>query len=180
MTLSSSSSVHNFHWYAIRTHLQQETRAEANLRAWNVEVFLPRIKEIRRNEFGAISSWTKPLFPRYLFARFNVDQLLHKVTFTRGVQGIVSFDATPSIVDDEIIDLLKMRVDSDGFIKLGSDLKPGDKVVMTKGGVFDSLVGVFERETNDSERVMILLDTIKFQGHVTHLIVERDAIRKVV
>ena len=173
---SSNGSVHNFHWYAIRTHLQQENRAEANLRAWGVEVFYPRMKEHRRNEFsGVITSWTKPFFPRYLFARFDVNELLHKVWFTRGVHSVVCCDATPSIVDDEIVELLKLRVDRDGFVQLGEDLKPGDKVIM-KRGALDNFVGVFERETNDSDRVMILLDTIKFQGHV---IVERDAIRRV-
>jgi transcription antitermination factor NusG len=172
---SSNVSVQNLHYYAIRTHLQQENRAEANLRAWGVEVFYPKIKEHRRNEFsGAITSWTKPFFSRYLFARFDVDQLLSKVWFTRGVHSVVCCDSIPSIVDDEVIELLKRRVDRDGFVQLG-DLKPGDKVVM-KRGALDNFVGVFERETNDRDRVVILLDTIAYQGH---LIVERDAIRRV-
>ena len=171
----NTSTLQNSHWYAIRTHLNQENRAEANLRAWNVEIFYPKIKEKRRNQFsGALSSVTKPFFSRYLFALFP-EQMLHKIWFTRGVQSVVSFGGIPSRVDDEIIELLRARVDTDGFVQLGEDLNPGDKVKM-EGGVLDNLVGIFEREMNDSERVMILLQTINYQGHV---IVERSSVRKV-
>lgn len=164
------------HWYAIHTHVHQENRAEANLRAWNVETFYPKIKDQRRNEFsGAVTYLTKPFFPRYLFARFEVHQLLHKVWFTRGVESVVSFGGAPTPVEDEVIELFRAGADQNGFIKLGDDFKPGDKVVMN-GGMLDSLVGVFEREMNDSERVMILLQTINYQGH---LIVARNSIRKV-
>lgn len=174
--MSSREIVNNSHWYAIRTHLNQENRATGNLLGWNIEVFYPKIKEQRRNQFsGAITSLTKPFFPRYIFARFKVEQLLNKVCFTRGVQSVVSFGGTPSTVDDEIVALLKTRADNDGFVQLGKEFRPGDKVVI-KGGVLESFVGIFEREMNDSERVMILLQTMNYQGHV---IVEKNAIRKV-
>ena len=171
-----SHTATNSHWYAIHTHLNQENRTEANLKAWNVMTFFPKIKEQRRNQFsGALTSLTKPFFPRYLFARFDLKQLLHKVWFTRGVQSVVSCGGSPSPVDDEIIEFFQIRTDKDGFVRLEEDLKPGDRV-MIKAGLLNSLVGVFERETNGSERVMILLQTINYQGHI---IVERNSIRKV-
>lgn len=92
-----------------------------------------------------------------------------------GVQSVVSFGGSPSPVDDEIIEFFQIRTDKDGFVRLGEDLKPGDRV-MIKGGLLNSLVGVFEREMIGSERVMILLQTINYQGHI---IVERNSIRKV-
>jgi transcriptional antiterminator RfaH len=166
----------NSHWYALHTHLHQENRAEANLRTWNIEFFYPKTREQRCNEFsGAITYLTKPFFPRYLFARFDADQLLHKVWFTRGVHSVVSFGGIPSPIDDEVIEFLKLRADKDGFIKPGDEFKPGDKVIM-KGRMLDSIVGIFEREMNDSARVMILLQTINYQGHI---VVVRDSIRKV-
>jgi transcriptional antiterminator RfaH len=173
--MDNSRTVANSQWYAIHTHLHQENRSEANLRAWNVETFYPKIKGQRRNEFsGAITYVIKPFFQRYLFGRFP-QQWLHKVWFTRGVESVVSFGGTPSPVDDDVIEFFRTRADKDGFIKVGEELKPGDTVVMG-GGMLDSLEGVFEREMNDSERVMILLKTIKYQGHI---IVSRDSIRKV-
>ncbi len=173
--MDSSRTVTHSQWYAIHTHLNQENRSEANLRAWNVETFYPKIKGRRRNEFsGAITQVIKPFFQRYLFARFP-QQWLHKVSFTRGVESVVSFGGIPSPVDDDVIEFFRARADKDGFIKVGEELKLGDRVVM-RGGMLDSLEGVFEREMNDSERVMILLETIKYQGHI---IVSRDLIRKV-
>lgn len=170
-----SQTVSNSQWYAIHTHLCQENRAEANLRAWNLETFYPKIKHQRRNEFsGAITYFTKPFFQRYLFARFELEKWLHKVCFTRGVKSVVGFGGVPSSVEDEVIDFFRQRADDKGFIKLGEAFKVGDKV-MLKGGMLNSLVGVFEREMNDSERVMILLQTIKYQGHI---IVAKDSICK--
>src|SRR5215213_2700382 len=59
-------------WYVVRTHLKQESRAEFNLKAWNVEVFSPLVKERRVNEFSSVAvAYTAPLFPRYIFARFD-------------------------------------------------------------------------------------------------------------
>ena len=162
-------------WYAIHTHLHQETRAEANLEAWHVGTFYPKVKSKRRNEFnGAITYITKPLFPGYLFARFELGQLLNKVSLTRGVASVVSFAGTPCPIEDEVIEFIRQRADNNGFVQLDEPLKPGDKVVM-KGGMLDSLSGVFEREMNDSERVMILLQTISYQGHI---IVEKNSIQR--
>ena len=170
------SKLNNSAWYAIRTHVNQESRAEANLRAWQLETFSPKVKEKRRNQFsGAITTLTKPLFSRYLFVRFDLERFLHKVSFVRGVQTVVSFGGIPSPVDDEIIEFFRARTDESGFVRMGDDLKPGDKVVM-KGGVLDSLVGILECEMNDSERVIVLLQAINYQGHV---IVERNSIQKV-
>jgi transcriptional antiterminator RfaH len=171
-----STTVTNLQWFAIHTHLHQENRADANLKALNAETFFPKIKEQRRNQFsGAITVFTKPFFPRYIFVRFDLKQLLHKVWFTRGVQSVVNFGGSPIPVDDEIIEFFQMRMDKDGFIQLGEDLKAGDKV-MINGGLLNSLVGVFEHEMADAERVMILLQAINYQGH---LVVERNSIRKV-
>jgi transcriptional antiterminator RfaH len=163
------------HWYAIHTHFRQESRADANLKAWNIETFYPEVKQERRNEFsGAITRLTKPFFPRYIFARFDIGPLLQKVWFTRGVRSVVSFGGPPTPIDDEIIEFLRGRADKNGFLKIDDELKPGDKVTLTSG-VLAKLQGVFEREMNDSDRVMILLQTINYQGH---LIVPRSSIRK--
>src|SRR5215211_1875734 len=104
-SIMDTSTQKNSNWYAVRTHVNQESRAEANLKAWQLETFFPKIKEQRRNQFsGALTSLTKPLFPRYIFARFDLERSLHKVSFVRGVQNVVSFGGIPSPVDDEIIE----------------------------------------------------------------------------
>jgi transcriptional antiterminator RfaH len=163
-------------WYVIYTKPRQEERADSNLRAWKVETFAPKIKERCVNQFtGKATFVTRHLFPRYIFARFNAAVLLHKVYFTRGVQNVVSFSNRPSPVADSIIELIKLRQEADGFIRLNSDLMPGDKVKIQVGPL-QNFTGVFESRSTQEERVSILLTTVSYQARV---IIEQKALRKV-
>ena len=163
-------------WYAIFTKPKQEDRADFNLRAWEVETFSPKIKELRRDPLtGRRTCTIKHLFPRYIFARFRASDLLHKVYFTRGVHSVVSFGDEPCPVSDDIIELIQSRRVGDGFIQLGEELKPGDKVIINQGSLKD-FVGVLEGKVDDRDRVAILLTAVSYQGRV---MVERDWVRKV-
>jgi transcription elongation factor/antiterminator RfaH len=162
-------------WYAINTKLKQEDRAENNLRAWRVETFVPRIKERRRGRIaGTATHSIKLLFPRYIFARFDANAMLHKVRFTRGVQSVVNFGGVLVPVDDEVLAIMQTRAGGDGFIKIGEELKPGDRVII-KAGVFENFIGVFERELADADRVRILLTTI---NHRSNLTIDRTLVKK--
>jgi transcriptional antiterminator RfaH len=162
-------------WYAINTKSRQEERAESNLNAWQVETFVPRIKERRRGLVGGEPAYAiKTLFPRYIFARFDANRLLHKVSFTRGVQSVVHFGGMPVPVDDEVLAIMRTRTGADGFIRIGEELKPGDRV-MIKAGAFENFIGVFERSLAEADRVRILLMTISYQSHVT---IDRTLVRK--
>ena len=159
-------------WYAVYTHSKQEFRVESNLKAWGVETFNPRVRE-RAHPLKKPPRTVKQLFPRYLFARFPCEDL-HKITFTRGVQTVVSFGNTPAPVDDAVIFLIKTRIGEDGFIRFNDELKTGDRVMIV-GGPFESLEGIFDRTLNGSERVSLLLSTVALQGR---LIIERDYVVK--
>ena len=159
-------------WYAVYTRPKEEFRAESNLNAWGIETFNPRARE-RSRRLDKKSRAVKQLFPRYLFARFPCEDL-HKITFTRGVQTVVSFGNTPAPVDDAVIFLIKTRIGEDGFIRFNDELKTGDRVMIV-GGPFESLEGIFDRTLNGSERVSLLLSTVALQGR---LIIERDYVVK--
>ncbi|MBV8859846.1 MAG: hypothetical protein JOZ02_23145 [Acidobacteria bacterium] len=162
-------------WYVVYTKPKQEERAVFNLRGWNVEVFAPRLKERKRNEFtGKVTYHVKPMFPRYVFARFKVNELLHKVNFTRGVQNVISFNNGPTPVSDEIIELIQMQQGESGLIILGEELQTGDRVKITEGPLKD-FTGVFEESTSDSSRVSIMLTAVSYQ---TRVVVEREMVRK--
>jgi transcriptional antiterminator RfaH len=153
-------------WYAIHTHPKQENRAESNLQAWNVETFIPRIRDCRFNEFTSEPSYfIKPLFPGYLFARFALNSLLHKVRFTRGVHSVVCIGGAPAQVDDRVIEIIASQIDEAGFVKIGADLEPGAKVLI-QAGPFKGLTGIFQREASAADRIRILLDSVCFQAHV--------------
>ncbi len=163
-------------WYVVLSHPKQEFRAESNLKVNGVEIFLPRVKERHTNPFTNVPSFVvKPLFPRYLFARFKVEAELRKVCFTRGVHSVLNFGGGPAVIGDEIISLIESRVGEDGLVKLDDDLTRGDKV-MIEGGPLNTLVGVFQYDLKGSERVVILLTAISYQGHI---VIEKDLVRKI-
>jgi transcription elongation factor/antiterminator RfaH len=168
--------VNNVRWYALHTHRLQEERASENLNAWGVETFSPKYRERRPNPYtGRPVYFTRPLFPRYIFARFDAGRSLRKVWFTRGVHRVVGFGDGPTPVEDEIIELFKSRVGPDGLIQFNQEFKPGDKVII-RDGPLANLQGIFERDIEDGERVSMLLTAISYQGRVT---IERQFLKKI-
>jgi transcriptional antiterminator RfaH len=162
-------------WYVVHAHLKQEGRANNNLKIWGVETLYPKLRSRRVNEFtGAVTYITKPLFPRYIFAKFNPAAQLSNISFTRGVHQVVSFGGQPSPVDEDIIRIIEARMDKNGFVKIGDELKEGDKIVI-KAGPLRDFQGIFERELKDNERISVLLDTINYQ---CRMVIRKDLIEK--
>jgi len=162
-------------WYVLRTHHNQEERVNNNLRAWGLETLHAKLRTRRYNQFTGVPTYiTQPLFPRYTFAKFNAREQLSKVRFTRGVQDVVCFGESPALVDQEIIDLIRARIDQNGFVKQNDELKPGDKV-MISAGPLRNLIGIFERQIKGSDRITILLTAIEYQGH---LVVDRNMVQR--
>jgi transcriptional antiterminator RfaH len=170
----SDSDITN--WYVIHTHQKQEGRVYNNLSTLGIETFVPRIKKDRCNNFtGEVTHIVKPFFPNYVFARFDVHKLLYKVRLTRGVHSVVCYGTAPASVDSRIIATIKSRIGEDGFVKIGESLKQGDEVIIEDGPLKD-FTGIFERETSDAGRVMILLQAVSYQAH---LVIERETLKKI-
>lgn len=146
-------------WYALHTKPRQEKRAHMNLEAWGVESFVPWLHARARSASPA------PMFPGYIFARFDIGRLLHHVLFTRGVSHVVSFGGIPAIVEDEVISTLRSRTDPFGFATNLPVLKPGDSV-MVQAGPLRNLVGIFQKELPDSERIEILMATLAYSARI--------------
>jgi transcriptional antiterminator RfaH len=163
-------------WYVIHTHAKQEDRAECNLIVLGAQVFSPKIKERRYNKYtNALTYIAKPFFPGYIFARFKIDDLYHKVRFTRGVRSLVTFGEVPTLVDEGLIALIQANIGVDGFVTIGEDLRPGDKVVV-KNGSLKNFVGVFVREMKGTDRIRILLQTVSYQAHIE---IERGMVERI-
>jgi transcriptional antiterminator RfaH len=153
-------------------------RDESGAKAWaaGIERFLPEIKVKKYNPYsGALSYLYKPLFPRYLFARFVLSQGFQNVSYTRGVNKIVEFGAGPVAIDDELLDLLRSYVGPDGYVRIDNEPEVSDKVAITEGP-FKHLTGVFDKNMRPGDRVMILLETISYQARIQ---VSRHLVRKI-
>lgn len=173
--MDSENTYEKLCWYAIHTHQRQEDRVEENLRSWNVETFVPRIKRLVRQPYSDKCVYrAMHLFRGYIFARFEFNSMHGKIRYTRGVHSVVNFNNKAVPVDNQIIDSMKFRVQEDGFIKLGEEFEYGDEVTI-EAGQFANFVGVFQREMNASERVVLLLNAINFQPMV---VVEKEFVTK--
>jgi transcriptional antiterminator RfaH len=161
-----SQADNSLFWYAIHTNPKQEDRAGSNLRAWGIETFVPKFKTYHLNPFTQEPvCLVKHLFPRYIFAKFVLSGLVHKVTYTRGVHSIVTFGNQPSRIDEAIIALIRSRTDAAGYVKLGEEFRPGDEVTI-KDGPLKGLTGIFKQELKEHDRVMILLNAVSYQAQV--------------
>jgi len=155
--MENETGIEECQWYVVYTRSNQDERANNNLVAWGIETLYARLKTRRRNRYI-----TEPLFPRYIIARFNAREQLSKILFTRGVQNVLYFGDRPACVSEEIIEIIRERIDQNGFVKVSKDLKPRDRAV--DAGPLRDLIEMFEREVKGSERSMILLRAIRYQG----------------
>lgn len=161
-------------WYLIRTHPRQESRVESNLKVLNLQTFVPMYRNRVQNQYtGHVCYVPKPLFPGYIFAHFKINDLYHKVNYTRGVHSLVSFSNKPATVDDEVIAMIQSRAGNDGLVRIEEDLTPGDQVVV-KQGPFKNLTAVFERTMSGADRVLLLLQIVNYQAHI---IVDRQSVK---
>jgi transcriptional antiterminator RfaH len=147
------------HWYLVYCKMRQETVARANLARQGYETYLPILREARRRQ-GRRISLIAPMFPRYLFIYLNnqTDNWA-PIRSTLGVVSVVRFGRTAARVPDELISVLRARVDEQGIQILPVDgYKPGTRVRITQGS-FAGYEGIFQATTG-RDRVTVLLDVL--------------------
>src|ERR1051325_6814315 len=144
-------------WFCIRTQPKHEHIAAAHLkRDPDIEVYLPRIRFKRSTRQGPV--WfTEALFPNYLFARFELAELIRKVHHARGVRGVVHFGAQWPTVPREVIEQLQSSVGADSVHILDDELQAGESVIVS-GGAFHDLRAVVTRVMPGRQRVAVLLE----------------------
>jgi transcriptional antiterminator RfaH len=161
-------------WYAIYTKPRSEEVVSEKLMRAGIEVYNPklRIRKYIRNHYSEV---IEPLFPCYIFGRFEPQKYQWMINYTRGVKKIVGDRAYPWLVAEDIIDFIRSH-ERDGFIKVScEEIKEGENVKITEGP-FAGLTGIFKKIVKGTERVMLLLNAIEYQARV---IVERASIMRV-
>jgi len=145
-------------WFLVKTKPRNENKVFTRLVEAGYESLFPRIwKKSRRKESPDI----RPLFPSYLFVRFDLEQL-RTVRYTRGVARVVSFGPEPQEVGDDIISAVRERMDEEGIVTLvqpPANWKPGDRIRIGEGP-FAGLEAIFLEELPDRDRVVLLLEAV--------------------
>jgi transcription elongation factor/antiterminator RfaH len=148
-------------WYAVYTKPKREDAVAGSLENAGIEVFNPRLKHKKYLQ-GAYRNKISPLFPCYVFVKFEPETTSRMIKYTRGVKRIVG-GAFPWPVSDEIIDVIRDQ-EEDGIIAIKPpQLKYGDSVAINDG-LLSGLKGIFEKELNGQERVVLLLSAVEYQA----------------
>ncbi len=145
-------------WFLIYTKPRQEERAKENLENQGFETFLPLIASEKIKQPKSFSM--KPMFPRYLFTKFNLekDNWAH-IKSTRGVSQVVVFGENFTEVPSSVMEYLKSKVDDNDVLKLQTRRKifqKGDDLVIQQG-IFQGKDATF-LSMSGKERARVLLN----------------------
>jgi len=118
------------HWFCVRVRSKFDFVVRDGLRAAGVEEFCPvYATESRWSDRVAVV--TRPLFPGYIFAKFD-PEARDAILAIRGTVQILSIDSRPiSIPDDEIADLRSIAEAPVPFVRV--PYVAGAKVTIERG-----------------------------------------------
>jgi transcription elongation factor/antiterminator RfaH len=138
-------------WYAIRTKSNCEKIAALGLESRGYEHYLPLYRSRRRWSDRTVES-DQPLFPGYLFCRFDVNQRV-PIMITPGVASIVGLGMHPAPVSETEIETVRM------ILLRGSGAEPcpyiqeGQRVRIARGSL-EGLQGILLK-TKSEWRVVV-------------------------
>jgi transcription antitermination factor NusG len=118
-------------WFALRVRPRAEKIVAQALRAKGFEEFLP-LRRHRRAWSDRVVELQVPLFPGYVFSRFDVERRLPLLT-TPGVISVVGTARRPDPVEDSEIHALQVLVRSQLQIDPWPYLHIGHKVRVLRG-----------------------------------------------
>jgi transcriptional antiterminator RfaH len=154
-------------WYVVHTRAGAELLAQGHLERQGFASYLPRYLKTRRHA-RRTTQLPAPLFPRYLFVRFDIgDAPWRSINGTHGVSHLVCMGNCPSAVPRGVVSELRTRETEDGLVGVHEPLglESGDVVCVT-GGPLAQQTGVFQNIDAD-RRVVILLSMLGREMKVT-------------
>jgi len=160
-------------WHAVHTKPNQESLATASLQRLGVETFSPKLKQtklVRRRRQEVI----RPLFPGYLFARFDGNTRYRAVNYAAGVQRVVAWGTEPAIVDDHLIVSIRSRLQNGCVVISPPPFVAGQTIRITEGPL-QGLEAVFEQELSDQQRIIVLLKTLAYKAKV---VIDRGSVEQ--
>jgi transcriptional antiterminator RfaH len=111
IVMASHETDSRVNWFCLRAQPRREHIAALNLRRRvGVDVFAPRIRIHRAARSGASALIAEPLFPGYVFARFDFAGQFRHVISTSGITGVVRFGTQPPAIANGVIDFLRAQM----------------------------------------------------------------------
>jgi len=155
--MSHTKSSNNFSWFALQVRSRWEGTTAGLLRGKGLETLLPTYSTKRKwsDRFKVVEA---PLFPGYVFCRFDVHNRL-PVLITPGVISVVGRGKTPVAVDDREILSIQSAVGSGIRMEPWPYVEIGERV-RVKDDVLDGMEGILTN-FKGSDRVVISVTLLR-------------------
>jgi transcription antitermination factor NusG len=157
-------------WYALAVKPQHEKSVAEQLATKSLESYLPLYRAKRRWS-DRVKVIELPLFPRYVFCRFDFESRL-KVLQISSIHQIVGFGGKPCPIDNQVIQDLKVVVGSGLPFNPWPFIRVGERV-RVRSGPLEGLEGILVREKT-AYRVVINVDLL---NRAVAVEVERDLVQ---
>lgn len=163
LTADSSQRNGALSWYVVQSKPREEERALHFLQKKGFHAYLPRMEVVKMRGFKNTKT-QKPLFPGYLFCRFDIGENLAHVRWTQGVKKLLPESVNPISVENEAVEAIQSLGQKDGVIRK-HQLEKNDRIRIARGPMKD-ILGIFDHWTSDCGRVRVLLNFINYQASV--------------
>ena len=120
-------------WFALQVQSRREATVAAHLGGQGLECFLPLYKSIRRWS-DRKKELEQPLFPGYLFCRFDFENR-RPVVVAPGVQRIVGSRRAPVPVEESELEGIRQAISSGLFSQPWPYLQIGERVRVHHGSL---------------------------------------------
>lgn len=161
-------------WYCLYTKPLKEAQVATYCgERLGLETYFPRLRQ-QRSIRRKLRLVTSPLFPRYLFCRFDAASIFRAVRYAPDVTSVVCAGNGPAVVSDELLAGLRSWAGSEtDVITLRPTLRIGDPVELISGPM-EGISGTIIGNCDERDRVRILLRFLQCGAQMT---VERSEIR---
>lgn len=131
-------------WFVVYTAPQAEIRASMEIARENFEVFYPLKQFMRRERNRPPRKIVGPLFPRYIFARFDREyDSWGRINDLRGVCCVLCNDNTPVLVRNEIMEAIRSYREPEQAVVEIQNFQM-DQPVKVTSGILCGIEGLFK------------------------------------
>ncbi len=159
-------------WFGVRTKSNQEKLAASVLEAKGVELYLP-LYRVQRRWSDRIAETTLPLFPGYLFCRFEPSQKLPIIS-TPGVASVVAFGNVPAPIDNSEIEAIQALINAGNGLQPHPYLREGERIKVNSGPL-EGVEGILIRKRT-AWRMVVSINLLQRSISIE---IDRDCLRQV-
>lgn len=143
-------------WYLLYCKRGEQLRAKTHLENQGVECYYPEVT-VEKILRGKRQSVKEPLFPCYMFVRFDfeIGPTFTTVRSTRGVADFVRFGSQPKELQGDLIYELK-QMDTSEQSLAASKVPAQGQVMKVTGGQFSGIDAIYQEADGETRSLMLI------------------------